>query len=138
MSVSAAFRGVTFQGICLSWDREAFAARSDVSEVFGLHGATQITGGIGAQSIELLLWLTGFASAAAIETYVANTIRPLLEKTGTISLTGSVALTRTDCCLMSVAYSFVHEEQRGPLANNPQLPLAPWTDHAKLSFRKLR
>ena len=138
MSVTLAFNGVSVQGTVLQWHRSAIEPRIQEWEQFGLVGANQIFGAAKPIDLDVVIWLTGFASAAAIENYVNNTLKPLIGAVASVALTGDVTLTFSNCCMQAIEYPARVDGQEGPLPNNPTTPLARWTDHARLRFRKLR
>ena len=137
MSTTATFRGVTFQGVVLTRRHDPVTGQWQEWSVFGLAGASQLSGSIEAENVDVLIALNGFASAAAIENYEQNVLRPLVNQLGTLTLAGAVNVVITSVTLRS-SQRVEHDQQHGPLPNNPHSLANRWTDHVKLSFRKLK
>lgn len=138
MSTTLGVFGVAVPGIVLLRERDPTSKQRQEWAVFGLNGANQLVGGFEPEDIELLIWLMGFATAAAIEAWLDANLRPLVGRVGSIVLSGGVSQTLTDMGLLQLTSGVEHDEQRGPLPNNPATPMTPWTDHLRLRFRKLR
>ena len=93
--------------------------------IFDLKGATQIVGAAAAQDVQIVTWITGFASLATLLTQV-TAINAKKGQVSSLTYTGAAALTYTNTTLVSVErISF--NRQNGALPNDPDT-VGNWTD----------
>lgn len=93
MSTTLTFKGVAFQGVVVSAPEGELSGAVDRSGVAGLNGVDEILMGRRGMPIRVDVLLKNFATDATLIAYVANTLKPLLNKNGTLALSGG--LTRT-------------------------------------------
>lgn len=90
MSTTLTFRSVAFQGIVTNSPEGEFSGAVDRSGVAGLNGVDEILMGTRGMTIRADVFLKGFASDAALLTYITGTLKPLLNTNGTLAFTGGL------------------------------------------------
>lgn len=103
MSTTVTFRSVTFQGIVVAAPEGELRAAVDRSGVAGLHDEDEITMGRRGLPITIDVWCKNFASDAALKAYIyGTTIKPLLNKNGTLVIAGATNRTYAETTFDSI------------------------------------
>jgi hypothetical protein len=136
MTTAATFNGTALSGIVITRSPGRTGVAVQEQRLFGNPGATQLTGGAEPADLDLVLWLTGFASSAAINTYItALEALAVNGAVGSLVLSGDLNDTYASAALRTVERVKV-SGQDGPLPNDPDTP-GQWTDFIRLRFRRL-
>lgn len=99
MSTTLTFKGVSFAGIVTSAPEGELTGAVDRSGVSGLNGVDEILMGRRSMPIRADVFLKNFANDAALAAYVAGTLKPLLNKNGTLAFTGGITRTYLETTL---------------------------------------
>lgn len=138
MSSTITFNGTVLSAWYLRKERPLRPVRVDQASLFGLRGASQIVGELPAVEFDVIVRLVGFSNYQAIETYVTSLLTtfavPGIE--ASLVVAGDIAWTEPNCVLRQIQL-VPHQGQEGPLPNHLTTPLAPFTDHARLTFAQL-
>ena len=136
MTTALAFNGSSIAGTVISRTPGRTGVAAQEQRLFGLHGATQLAGGGEPADLDIVLWLTGYTSSAAINTFITSLEAIALAGTnGSVVLSGDINDSYPFASLRSVERVSV-AGQSGPLPNDPDTA-GRWTDFVRLRFRRL-
>jgi len=136
MSTTATFNGSALSGVVIARSPGRTGAATQEQRLFGNHGATQLSGGAKPADLSITLWLTGFVTSAAINTYITSLEAIAVAGTvGSLTLSGDLNDTYADSVLREVERVSM-QGQSGPLPNDPDTA-GRWTDFVRLHFRRL-
>lgn len=137
MTTSVTFAGSAISGIAIQRSPARVVVARQEQRLFGLPGATSITGDMEPSNVDVVLWLTGYASAAAISTYI-TTLESIARAgtTGTLAFSGDWNDSYPSTQMESVE-RIKFAGQDGPLPNDPDQAVNKWTEFVRLRFRRL-
>lgn len=103
MPATLTFKGVLFQGYVVAAPEGELRAVADRSGIAGVDDEDEITMGRRGMPITIDVWCVDFANDAALKGYIyGTTIKPLLNKNGSLVLAGSVSRTYNDTTFDSI------------------------------------
>ena len=111
------FNGTTINGLTTTMRPESHDVGLQESKVFGLAGRTVLVDETHGRAIRVRQWINGFASSAAIQTYLDTTLKTaILGQTDDLTLTvsGGANETYPDCVCKAIDPS---PDDRGSLPN---------------------
>lgn len=97
--MATTFHGITFPGVTRIVRARELSVPLIESKVVGLRGKSVIADETKGREVRITQWITGFASTAAVQTYLDTTLRHnILGRRGTlvVNVTGTVYETYTD------------------------------------------
>ncbi len=97
--MATTFNGITFPGVTRTVRARELSVPLQESKVFGLRGRTVIADESHGREVRITQWITGFATAAAVQTYLDTTLRnSIVGQRGTlvVNVTGTVYETYAD------------------------------------------
>lgn len=137
MSTTCSFAGVSISGIVIDRNADPLVGRRQLHELFGLAGATSMTGGKQPAPVSVIIHLRGFANETALTTYWRVTLGALIGTVGTLTFAGSWSSSWTNMQLDSIQ-PIANDGQPHAKPNYVLTPLTPWTEHIRLNFTQLR
>lgn len=99
-------------------------------ELFGIRGATAITGNVGAKDVRVIVHLTGFATEAALAAHVLAIRLLPLQPAGLVVVSGKRNISWSDCLLVRV-----EDSGKGALPNPADY--GKWHQEITLRFVQL-